>query len=64
MSVLHARIWPRGNVSGLELTDGTHMSVLGCTDVIKRGRSWLGVDRRERWSSKGVDCDILAQGVI
>jgi hypothetical protein len=31
----------------------------GRTDVIKRGRSWLGVDRRGRLSSKGVDCDIL-----
>jgi hypothetical protein len=31
----------------------------------KRGRSWLGVDdRRGRRSSKGVDCDILAQGLI
>jgi hypothetical protein len=32
--------------------------------VAKRGRSWLGVDRRGRRSSKGVDCDILAQGLI
>jgi hypothetical protein len=30
------------------------------TDVAKRGGSWLGVDRRGRRSSKGVDCDILA----
>jgi hypothetical protein len=34
------------------------------TDVAKRGGSWLGVDRRGRRSSKGVDCDILAQGLI
>jgi hypothetical protein len=33
----------------------THIS------VVKRDYSWLGVDRRERRSSKGVDCDILAQ---
>ena len=26
----------------------------GCTDVAKRGRSWLGVDRRGRRSLKGV----------
>jgi hypothetical protein len=30
------------------------------TDVAKRGCSWLGVDRRGRRSSKGVDYDILA----
>jgi hypothetical protein len=30
------------------------------TDVAKRGGSWIGVDRRGRRSSKGVDCDILA----
>jgi hypothetical protein len=28
------------------------------------GRSWLGIDRQGRWSSKGVDCDILTQGLI
>jgi hypothetical protein len=33
----------------------------GRTDVAKRERSWLGVDRRGCQSSKGVDCDILAQ---
>jgi hypothetical protein len=32
--------------------------------VAKRGHSWLGVDRRGRRSSKGVDYDILAQGLI
>jgi hypothetical protein len=26
----------------------------GHTDVAKRGRSWLGIDRRGRWSLKGV----------
>jgi hypothetical protein len=35
-----------------------------CTDVVKIGRSWLGDDQRGRRSSKGVDCDILAQGLI
>jgi hypothetical protein len=30
------------------------------TYVAKRGGSWLGVDRRGRRSSKGVNCDILA----
>jgi hypothetical protein len=39
-------------------------SSIGCMDVAKRGRSWLGVDRRRRRSSKGVDCDILTQGLI
>jgi hypothetical protein len=34
------------------------------TDVAKRGGSWIGVDRRGRRSSKGVDCDILAQDLI
>jgi hypothetical protein len=28
------------------------------------GRSWLEVDRRGRQSSKGVNCDILTQGLI
>jgi hypothetical protein len=32
------------------------------TDMAKRGGSWIGVDRRGRRSSKGVDCDILALG--
>jgi hypothetical protein len=34
------------------------------TDVAKRGRSCLEVEQRGRRSSKGVDCDILAQGLI
>jgi hypothetical protein len=34
------------------------------TDVAKRGGSWIGVDRRGRRSSKGVDCDILAPGMV
>jgi hypothetical protein len=31
------------------------------TNVAKRGGYWLRVDWRGRRSSKGVDCDILAQ---
>jgi hypothetical protein len=34
------------------------------TDVAKRGGSWIGVDRRGRQSSKGVDCHILAPGMV
>jgi hypothetical protein len=34
------------------------------TDVAKRGRSWLGVDRRGRRSSEGGVCDIPTQGLI
>jgi hypothetical protein len=36
----------------------------GPTDVAKRGRSWLGVDRQGRRSSKGGVCDITAQGLV
>jgi hypothetical protein len=32
--------------------------------MAKRGRSWLGADQRGRRSSKGVDCNILTQGLI
>jgi hypothetical protein len=34
------------------------------TDMDKSGGSWIGVDRRGRRSSKGVDCDILAPGMV
>jgi hypothetical protein len=34
------------------------------TDMAKRGGSWIGVDRRGRLSSKGVDCDILAPRMV
>jgi hypothetical protein len=37
---------------------------IGRTDVVKSGRFWLRVDQRGRRSSKGVDCDILAQDLI
>jgi hypothetical protein len=33
-------------------------------DVAKRGRSWLGIDRRGRRYSKSVDCNILTQSLI
>jgi hypothetical protein len=33
-------------------------------DVAKRGGSWIGIDDRGRRSSKGVDCDILAPGMV
>jgi hypothetical protein len=35
----------------------------GCTDVVKRGHFWLGIDQRGCLSSKRVDYDILAQGI-
>jgi hypothetical protein len=40
------------------------MLLTGRTGVAKRGRSWLGVDRRGRRFSKGVNCDIMTQGLI
>jgi hypothetical protein len=40
------------------------MLLTGRTNMTKKGRSWLGADRRGRWSSKGVNCDILTQGFI
>jgi hypothetical protein len=46
------------------LLTGRTVCSTGHTNVGKRGRSWLGVDRRGRRSSKEVDCDILAQGLI
>jgi hypothetical protein len=45
---------------GLEWSHGMTYDDTGHTDVAKRGGSWLRVDRRGRWSSKGVDYDILA----
>jgi hypothetical protein len=33
-------------------------------NMTKRGHSWLGFDRWRRRSSKGVDYDILTQGLI
>jgi hypothetical protein len=40
-----------------------HMTTLD-TDVTKRGGSWIGVDQLGRRSSKGMNCDILAQSLI
>jgi hypothetical protein len=34
----------------------------GCTNMAKMGHSWLRIDQRGRWHSKGVNCDILTQG--
>jgi hypothetical protein len=59
-------VWVRG--SGIWLmahvgSEWSHGMVYDNTrhiDVAKRGGSWIGVDRRGRRSSKGVDCDILA----
>jgi hypothetical protein len=45
-------------------TYDTHMPVLNIWTWPRGGRSWLGVNRRGRRSSKGVDCDILTQGLI
>jgi hypothetical protein len=56
-------IWRMAHVSpewshGMEYDDTRH------TDVAKRGGFWIGVDRRGCRSSKGVDCDILALGMV
>jgi hypothetical protein len=40
-----------------------HMKTLD-TDVAKREGFWLGVDQRECWSSKGVDCVIMAWWIV
>jgi hypothetical protein len=63
-------VWARGSgiwcvaQVGLEWSHGMAYDVTGNTDVAKRGGSWLGVDRRGRRSSRGVDCDILTKGLI
>jgi hypothetical protein len=51
---------------GPEWSYGMTYDYTGHKDVANRGGFWLGVDRRVLWSSKGVDCDILAlmDGVI
>jgi hypothetical protein len=56
-------IWRMTHVSpewsqGMAYDDTRH------TDMTKRGGSWIGVDPRGRRSSKGVDCDILAPGMV
>jgi hypothetical protein len=47
---------------GLEWSHGMAYDDTSHTDVAKREGSWLGVNRRGRWSSKRVHCDILAPG--
>jgi hypothetical protein len=57
-------VWRMAHV-GPEWSNGMAYDGTRHTDVAKRGGSWIGVDRRGRRSSKGgVDCDILAQGLI
>jgi hypothetical protein len=34
------------------------------TNVAKRGGFWIRVDRQRHQSSKGVNCDILAPGIV
>jgi hypothetical protein len=64
------RVWARG--SGIwcmahvdpEWSHGMAYDSTRHTYVAKRGGFWLGVDRRGRRSSKGVDCDILAPRMV
>jgi hypothetical protein len=54
-------IWCMAHV-GPEWSHGMTYDDTRHTNMAKRGDSWIGVDRRGRRSSKGVDCDILALG--
>jgi hypothetical protein len=56
-------IWRMAHV-GPEWSHGMAYDDTRHTDVAKRGGSWIGVDRRGHRSSKGVDCDILAPGMV
>jgi hypothetical protein len=56
-------IWCMAHV-GPDRSHGMSYDDTRHTDVAKRGGSWIGVDRRGRRSSKGVDCDILAPGMV
>jgi hypothetical protein len=56
-------IWRMVHV-GPEWSHGITYDDTRHTDVAKRGGSWIGVNRRGRRSSKGVDCDILAPGMV
>jgi hypothetical protein len=56
-------IWRMAHV-GPEWSHGMAYDNTRHTDVAKMGGSWIGVDRRGRRSSKGVDCDILAHGMV
>jgi hypothetical protein len=56
-------IWRMAHVGpewshGMAYDDNRH------TDVAKRGGSYIEVDRRGCRSSRGVDCDILAPGMV
>jgi hypothetical protein len=55
-------IWRMAHV-GPEWSHGMAYDDTRHTDMAKREGSWIGVDRRGRRSSKGVDCDILAPGM-
>jgi hypothetical protein len=48
---------------GLEWSHGMAYDDTRHIGVAKRGGSWIGVDRRGRRSSIGVDCDIMAPGM-
>jgi hypothetical protein len=63
MWVRGSGIWCMAHV-GLEWSHGMTYDDTRHTDVDKRGGSWIGIDRRGRRSSKGVDCDILASRMV
>jgi hypothetical protein len=56
-------IWCMAHVD-LEWSHGMAYDDTRHTDMANRGGSWIRVDRRGRRSSKGVDCDILAPGMV
>jgi hypothetical protein len=58
-----SRIWHMAHV-GPKWSHGMAYGDTRQTNVAKRGGSWIGLNRRGCRSSKGVDCDILAQGLI
>jgi acyl-coenzyme A synthetase/AMP-(fatty) acid ligase len=69
-SRFHKRVWARGlgiwhmAHVGPEWSHGMAYDGTRHTDMTKMGGSWIGVDRQGRRSSKGVDCDILAPGML
>jgi hypothetical protein len=69
-SRLHGRVWVRGSGIwrmahvGPEWSHGMAYDNTRHTDVAKTGGSWIGIDWWGRRSSKGVDCDILAPGMV
>jgi hypothetical protein len=56
-------IWRMAHV-GPEWSHGMAYDDTRHIDVAKRGGSWIGFGRRGHRSSKGVDCDILAPGMV